>query len=1413
MKIKNLKLTLQLSSIALFFSISTFTLTALSQPSTTKFHPVSLAHAPLHSSSTLDKPTITLALSVEFPTIGALYRKGTSSIDDSYSSSTEYIGYFYSKGCYEYLKSPTDTPSTGESQDDYKRFRFVSESASRTCSDEHFSGNFLNWASSSSIDILRLALSGGDRYIDKDGLTVLQRAVVPAGTPKVACLWNHEQFFPAKKLEKNKFAGAIPSSLASKADNNDLWISSKHNGIYFNTTAPKNRKWDDPCDIDSEVDAAKKFLSTLNSDGFYYARVEVCTKSPNGTVADHRDFGLCTQQANGNFKPTGVIQKHANNLRIAAFGYTLDHSSGRYGGVLRAPMRYVGSKQFDIYGREKATTNPYAEWDPYTGILHTNPYGSLDNSLASWPSGKKNSGVINYLNKFGRLGTVIATKPTTDDDSNHYYGEYKKNDPISSLYHQSLRYLQGLPNITEASNNLINKYYDGFPIYTDWSTLDPFGNGRSSAENYACLKNNIVAIGDIYSQENNGWKTVNSDDESRQKIDFSAWRKKALDYEKDNFSNTLNAEDKHKIIGYAYWAHANDIRGKDWTENSSKQRPGLRIKTFIFDVNEKGDSSDLSKRRKTNQFYLAAKYGGYETDPNNKDGNYYSVDDKPNKGYSPKDKGDPKTLLTKNAIWERRPVNERDNTTNIYDASTYYLQSDARSVLKAFDEIFDRAASSAQSISQSASSTSSISATTDSHIYTGTYDMASWTGNIVAKRITVDTTTKEVTLVEDTTFDPAAKLNLRTSTSRNIVIGLGKTDGAANFQWNELKGTAVATHLSKASPSATSDNLGELRVNYLRGDRSLEGRTVEGNEFRTRLNLLGDIINAGVTYSGSPTNKFTNKSYQLFLEATKNRLPIVITGANDGMLHAFAAKTSGAITAGDEVFAYIPSWLAPKLPSLTTPDYVNNHQAFVDAPSAVGEAQLSFTSGNGSASDWKTVLVSGTGAGGRGVFALDITDPTQFSSNHVLWEFTNADDSDMGYVVSKPKILQFKTGVNTYRWFAVVASGVNNYDSTYESGTGTGTPSIFLLALDKPKDTAWSLGSNYFKISFPLDNTLAATMAPGIVDFSTLWSADGSVTHIYAGDLHGNLWKLDFTSSTETSKFKPVADWTMEKLSAFKQGRPEQVLPLYRAERTSNNTTVRQPISAAPLLVQGPIVQGVETFYVLFGTGKYLEASDVSDASKQSFYALFDNGTTITDNTAAITPGRSRLQQATVNTTTQTISIPSFTWGRPSSDEQAQTVKAGWYYDFPENAERMIYAASDLGNFKVTFNSVVPGEAQLSPSICSTDMATSNVYDLDIRSGGGSYRVSQIGILGPSLFLHNEEKTVTSKVDSTGRAQRTIVREEVASGTKGHAVRNASLVETVGRLSWRQIYNYKELRHKALSATSTTSPPTETAKP
>ena len=1453
-----------LAALPLVAAISFFAISSGSPP---VIPLVALATEPLYAASTSDKPTLALALSVEYPTVGAQYvwdgstTTGSNSHDDAYSNTKEYLGYYDAEACYTYNNNPTETPAAPQTKADFKRFDRVGKAialtvpdaanpykTSRMCADA-YSGNFLNWASNSAIDMLRLALSGGDRYIDTQSLTVLQRAVIPNGDP--ICMWNSTNF-PAKHLRKDgggtgKYWGAIPQAVIASANGDDVWVANTLNRLYFraatssagncgNTTGytllgsnssigPKTSETSKPptttecanengtCSFtgirevwygagttwfkapasesvactnavfgDPISGTAKKcyysdstYTGTWTpTDGFLYSRVSVCEKDAStGALLDDRDYNLCYRYPNGNYKPVGVIQKYSEQMRLAAFGYLLDptasYNNGRYGGVLRAPMKYVGAKTFNISGVENSLVNPRAEWNVNNGVFNMNPE---NDSMGI-------SGVINYLNKFGRTGATP--------------GRYKTYDPVSELHYETLRYLQGLPPSADAISNIDATMRDGFPVYTDWSDAtgvgDPYGSGRSNTASYSCQKNNIVVIGDVNTHDGNRFPST---DMANNIPDVDYWTGIAGAFERGTVTNytdgqgvsrttgnpnpTNGSPRSDRIIGYSYWGHSHDIRGTTWTNNTAMQRPGLRTKTFIFDVNEYAAQNNVTTRRYNNQFFTAAKYGGYESDPANLGAKPYNTWGNPFK----QENG-----TVNNNVWQK--------TTDPGEASTYYLQSSARGVLSAFDEIFSRASTSARSIAGSAVQSKNLQQV-GNVIYQGAFDTADWSGDLLSIPVTVSAS-NAVGISATTNWTAATKLGQLASpeTTRTIVVGrAGATaaPAARDFTWGSIDAD-LQQHLDKALPSATADGLGEARLNYLRGKRAMEGGT-----FRLRNKLLGDIVNSAVVYSGKPTitsNTAGSASYTSFratvnaLNSGAGRTPAVFVGANDGMLHAFEA-TVGLGSSGQELFGYIPSWMGPKLSALTRPDYVNTHQAYVDGPPAVADALV------GTSPDvWKTVLVSGTGAGGRGVFALDVTNPAAFDASKVMWEFTQVDDADMGYVIGRPQIVKIRTSPKAstpvYRWFAAVPSGVNNYEN---DGAGhfstTGAPTLFLLALDKPVGTAWTnsgANPNYYKIALPVNTT---TLATGLANFSTALGSLGQVAQMYMGDLHGNLWKLDFELASNGT-----ADWSAGMLSPFvKSG---VAYPLYIA-LDGSPTPKRQPITMAPSLIRG---ETNKSTYVAFGTGKYLELADRSSTDPQSVYAVFDHDTNATPDqaisnvaTQSVIRDRGRLQQGVVDKVTGTVTVAPFTWGRPTAAVlTGLSERAGWFFDFPSNGERQVSNAKSTGDYLV-FSSLIPGAAG-SAGTCTASGGGGAEYTINIDTGNGTFKPSNVGILGEPLIMEIAGATTYSAADNTGRRKKTVVHQTIQQGSTGLAATTTTSTEFVaGRLSWRQINNYQD---------------------
>jgi type IV pilus assembly protein PilY1 len=1461
---------------------------------------VSLSPEPLYAKGARAKPTLTLALSVEFPTVGAQYVSTPNTSDDaSYSPDTKYIGYFDTESCYLYNRSSGDVSQ--------RYFYRNGAATNRTCGGTGFSGNFMNWATSSAVDVLRLGLTGGDRVIDTSTLTVLQRAVLPGNSANNNTnFWNGTNF-PSKQITSAQAAGAVPSALLPSGFTGTLYVANCLNRVHFGTAkagncgspgnngnlgldvaatgsvpttgmysgtlpsgftefgsetfpgpgpsytvtgtqeiaygsgstwaiitqtggtvACSNSSWATygvpglASSGDPTPAVAKKCLwrsasgstgstgavTGLTADKFFYSRVRVC-ESTSGVLTDPRT-NLCLRYPNGQYKPVGNLQKYSDRVRVAAFGYLNDNndSTQRYGGVLRAPMKYVGPRAYDANFSLISGTNAAQEWDPETGILATNPDGATaPNSGAD--SNRPNqpiSGVINYLNQFGRTGT---------------FGQYKRRDPVGELYYESLRYLQGLPptlvgtsTATNAMHGIDNTLRDGFPVvyadYPAYTDPHPASNGTTD---YSCFKNNIVGIGDVNANSDKYLPgndlTGNGDiartaNDALNEPDFKAWTKVVGGFESNNAvsyadgksvsgvanrttsnpntpantarwgmeSQTFSGGATYYVAGAAYWANTHDIRGTLWTDQPTKQRPGMRVTTYWLDVNEFGQQTNPAVRRASNQFYLSAKYGGFKDVTGTGD------------PFKKLDASGSVVTDTTNVNWQRQT-----SDTNLQEAKNYFLSSSAETVLAALDEIFANVASEANSIAGGAISTSRVTSS-GGLIYQAQFDPADWSGDLVAYSLALSTDGTQIQIGSATSsvwtnsagqsVGAAGKLDDTAPGSRNIYVGFNSSATTPVFDSSAFTWAAVDDSVKSAlftSPE-TADVQGQNRLNYLRGDRTLEAGGTAGGNFRKRGSRLGDIVNSGIAYVAGPTQTISDSSYASFYSSTLSRVPTLYVGANDGMLHAFNATT------GEELFAYIPSWVVPNLMTLTSTNY--SHRSYVDATPVVNEANL----GSTSSADWRTVLVGGSGGGGQGVYALDVTDPTAFASSSagnssILWEFTDKHDVDMGNVIGTPQILKLNVAAGSstpdYRYFAVVASGVNNHAADGQAST-TGQPALFFLRLDKPKSTAWQLGANYYKVKFPVITT-DSSLPSGLANFTVRLGIAREVSYLYAGDLQGNLWKLDFRTTSADS-------WSLDNLSFFKNS--GSAIPMFVA--TDGATTPnRQPITMPPALTFGPN-RGI---IVSFGTGRYLSAADNSAPFRvQTMYSVFDNNSATPDSTSSPTAaisGRGRLQAGTVTSTSITFS--GFAWGRPSADNDT-TSRAGWYFDFYNSGttstvtgtgERQISGLGVLAG-RLIFGSVIP-------AVTSCDNGTGNLYVIDTLSGNGSATVSDVGILGEPFLTRVGYSTLFNS-DPTGSRKETTRYQIIKQGSSGLGTQASQTIHnTVGRLSWREISNYQDVRN------------------
>ncbi len=562
---------------------------------------------------------------------------------------------------------------------------------------------------------------------------------------------------------------------------------------------------------------------------------------------------------------------------------------------------------------------------------------------------------------------------------------------------------------------------------------------------------------------------------------------------------------------------------------------------------------------------------------------------------------------------------------------------------------------------------SSYRLTEESQVFSSRFASSDWTGELLAYDITSDFST---TLA----WNGAQMLdNLSNPAEDRTIISYDGERGIP-FRWNDL---------TTDQQNALGDR--DL-LDYIRGDQSQE----DGVEYRIRSSLLGDIVNSGSVYVGAPKLLFPSRApfgnrgnyYSDFRQRNQNRTPLVYVGANDGMLHGFLAET------GAEALAYIPGEVYPNLADLADPEY--SHRYYVDGTPTQFDAF--FAPRGGSFPDWRTVLTGGLGAGGKAWYALDITDPDNFDERNadelVLWEFGEGDDlidptdptelSDVGYALSQPVVGITALGSATQKRWAVITG--NGYNSA------SGIAKLFILFLDADlTDGSWDLNEDYIEISTGVGDALNKNglSSPLPVDSDGDWIID----HVYAGDLQGNLWAFDLSSSDSSQ-------WGVSRNGQ----------PLFTAINASG---VVQPITARPTAIRHPNARrtsrNAPNVLVYFGTGQYLTGTDPTNTDTQSFYAVWDNG----ENGATLT--RDDLVEQSVTTfitltadeTTDVEARVTSNYNVPYLDT-GSTQRYGWFIDLDEplaaTGERVTTAAS-VRDGVVYFDTFIPTGSTCSPGV------------------------------------------------------------------------------------------------------------------
>ncbi|MFC5521478.1 PilC/PilY family type IV pilus protein [Polaromonas jejuensis] len=727
--------------------------------------------------------------------------------------------------------------------------------------------------------------------------------------------------------------------------------------------------------------------------------------------------------------------------------------------------------------------------------------------------------------------------------------------------------------------------------------------------------------------------------------------------------------------------------------------------------------------------------------------------------------------------WPTPGSDQIENVDDLWHAAVnghgnYFSATDPATLANALSSSLNVIINTPQPGTAAAAATTNPKITSNNNFQFSSYfKSVEWSGELIRQTMSLSdgsVPTYDHMNPDPTKYDWSAQTSLdaKAYTSRNIYTK--GTSGLISFTWAALGAASLQSNfttpnISTSPPSfptqitglsqfcatgtdcisataqtnttvATGGAAGEALVNFLRGDRSNEDGPVTDPTkfFRRRAHVLGDIVSAQPQYVGPPSKSYADSGYAAFKVAQASRQAVVYAAANDGMLHAFDATT------GDEKWAYIPSFVLPKLYTLADKKYSDKHQYFVEGTPRSSDVYI------GGA--WKTILVGGLDGGGTGYYALDITDP---ATPVLLWEFT---DVNMGYSFGNPEITKLDDGT----WVVLLTSGYDNCPRTasascVKNATGNGQGYLYVL-----NAATGALINSTAAIS----TTVGSTSTPsGLARIIAQAGSDNVTKRVYGGDLLGNLWRFTIGS----------AGYSAQLLATFQD--------------PSGNP---QPITSRP---QVTTYNGLPLVYV--GTGRYLGTSDVGSSLQQTFYAIKDNlgstsygnprasSTTFISKTAVdgVCPAGTDINICHPGTKVRTV-----TQNNGTSADSLST-KNGWFVDFPASSGELAFTDPKLVTGTLAFSTSVP--TATTSDVCGSSTSADPLaldYILDYLTGGAVGTTTGViaAVLGPGIATAPQieqlpDRTVIAKY-RLSNGQEVPVKLRFGVGTN-----------STKRVSWREL--------------------------
>ena len=330
--------------------------------------------------------------------------------------------------------------------------------------------------------------------------------------------------------------------------------------------------------------------------------------------------------------------------------------------------------------------------------------------------------------------------------------------------------------------------------------------------------------------------------------------------------------------------------------------------------------------------------------------------------------------------------------------------------------------------------------------------------------------------------------------------------------------------------------------------------------------MLGDIVDSQPVYVQAPFANYTTNGYDAFKAAQR--------GAHaDGLRrrqrrHAArllrGTRTRRSASAAQEAWAVIPSAVLPNLYKLADDNYKRGgHQFYVDGTPVVGDVfdrrRLEDDPGRRPQRRRQGLLRARHHRRRRRPKALweFKQDPASCSATAPR-RSGNRSDCNLGLTFGKPVVTKLGRGT----WVVMVTSGYNNINA---AGTGDGGGYLYVLNA--------RTGEIIYKIATGAGSGATPSGLAQINNYVDNVPIDNTTLRVYGGDVLGNIWRFDF-------------------------------LPAPRRRCSARPRTSARP--SQPITVRPELAELDGKPFVMFGTGRLLGSTDVTDPQVQSVYGFRD---------------------------------------------------------------------------------------------------------------------------------------------------------------------------------------------------------------